>query len=139
MDSFRDYLRECMEGVPAINWDPTKLVLSDPMTRDDLNEHLSDITDEVVVHPAVTYEQVRQFLQAEGLHIPPVSLYATEFQDTDGEILLPLVSSENIEEIVYLYFVFAQDELQFSYDVLAEIATADELEGIWDEAEIDEQ
>jgi hypothetical protein len=131
MQDFRDYLKEQMEGVPATTWDPSTSTfwLNDPSDRDVVNDQLADITDHEIVHPEVVYEQVCLYLQNQGIELPAVTVHANEFLETDGELILPLVATD-AEEVVYLYFAWAQDETDFDYDVLAEIVTTEELEEI---------
>jgi hypothetical protein len=127
MQDFRNYLLEHMEGVPATTWDPSTICLDDPSDREAVNDELAEITDREIVHPEGVYEQVGQYLQTQGIDLPPVTVYVDAFLEIDGELILPLAAIGE-EEAAYLYFAWAQDETDFDYDVLAEIVTTEELE-----------
>lgn len=121
--SFKAYVKECMEGVPGAIWDPTTI------SHEVLNNELADITDEEVLHPELSYEQVCQYLESHGIDLPPASMYADDFVESDGEIILPLASPHS-SDLLYLYFAFALVDGGHHYDILAEIVTENELESI---------
>lgn len=134
MQPFHDYLKEQMEGVTVSSCGPLSICLDDPSDRDVVNDELADITDRDIVHPETVYEQVCQYLQTQGIDLPPVTVYADEFLEPGAEIILPLAAFDE-ENAVYLYFAFAQVETEKTYDnpymnylILAEIVTTNELE-----------
>lgn len=142
MQGFRQHLQECMEGeswLPAITGSEDAVNFLDPVQRDAANFVLSDLTDGEVLHPEVLYERVREVLMGLGYSIPPVSTRPELFGDTEGEEIFGMTRPQPPDspepEICYLYFAFAQDEIDFDYDVLAEIVTAQELEEILNETE----
>lgn len=129
MNGFRKHIQECMEGVPATTWDPNSIILSDAGDRIEINDVLAEITDQELMHPVMAYEQVSQALEAQGIQLPPAYAHADEFLETDGELVLPLVATDNESDLVFLYFVFSQND-DGTYDILAEIVTTEELEEI---------
>jgi hypothetical protein len=133
MQDFQLYLKECMDGVPATSWDPTTIDLLDIGKRDEINFTLSDMTNIPSLDPVITYEQVREVLARLGCELPLASSHAEEFSETDGELILPVIAS-GTQESMFLYFAFLQD-VDLTYDVLAEIVTTDELEEILNETE----
>lgn len=142
MQGFRQHMKECMEGeswLPAIVGSEGAVEFLDPNQRDAVNFILSDITDEEVLHPEITYERVRQVLSSLGYSIPAASARPELFGDTEGEEIFgmtrPLPPDSPEPEICYLYFAFAEDETDHDYDVLAEIVTEQELEDILNETE----
>lgn len=129
--SFKEYLKECMAGVPAVAWDPNTIYPINSGDLTELNWQLADMTDGEFANPVIAYEQVRQFLIPRGVELPQASFYYRELSDTDGELILPLVGLNNTE-MVYLYFAFTEDEDDHDYDILAEIVNTEELEEILD-------
>ena len=137
--SFKAYLQECIEGVPAHQWDPSYIQLLNAEQRTEINFLLADLTDGLLPNPTVAYMNVSDLLNEScGLELPPVSTHADTFADTDGEIILPLVCPLAITQgCVYLYFAFAENDDQLTYDVLAEIVTTDELGEILDAEDVE--
>lgn len=136
MYSFRQYLRECLDGeasLPATEGTNESVNFHDPVQREATNFILSDITDESG-SPIVVYERVRQVLMDMGYSIPPVSARPELFEGTDGEEVFgmtrPMPPDSPEPAWCYLYFAFAQDEAGLTYDILAEIVTSEELEEI---------
>lgn len=125
MEGFRKHLQECLEGVPAATWNPDTIG-----DRDEINFDLDDITLDETLHPEVVYEFVRQYLQTHGIELPPVSAHAADFLEDDGEIILPLVSENNM--LLYLYFAFSKMD-DATYDMFAELLTIEELEEVLDD------
>lgn len=138
MQPFREYLEEQMDGGPVTIWDPARLHLDDLNDRESVNDELAELTSGEILHPEVSYEQVCQYLEPQGVELPAVSAHANEFLETAGELFLPLVSMNDAAHAVYLYFAWAQDETDFDYDVLAEIMSAQELEELLNETPDDE-
>lgn len=122
MIDFRDYLRECMDGVPAIIGDSDAINMQRLEDRDSVNFVLSDITD-IESRPEVAYERVRGILQDIGYLIPPASSHTDLFMEDFGEAIIPLIQGVPATP-VFLYFAFCDQE------VLAEIVTEEELEDI---------
>ena len=132
--SFKEYLKECLEGgedsLPAVHGEPDVIDFSNPADRESVNSVLSDRTDGVMGDPAVVYEQIRGILMDVGYAIPPASAYAELLSDTDGEEVIGLgVTTHEDGGAHYLYFAFSQDE-DGDFEVLAEIVTEEELEEI---------
>ncbi len=134
MQDFQLYLKECMDGVPATSWDPESFHPTDVKERDEVNFVLSDLTDTPSLDPVITYERIRQVLLGLGCEVPLASSYAEEFSETEGELILPLVQTPE-QLVMFLYFAFLQNEDDLTYDILAEIVTATELEEILNETE----
>ena len=128
MIDFRDYLRECMDGVPAIIGDSDASNMRRLEDRDSVNFMLSDITD-IESRPEVAYERVRGILQDIGYLIPPASSHTDLFMEDFGEAIIPLIHGETTTP-VFLYFAFCDQE------VLAEIATESELMSIFEESDV---
>jgi len=124
MDSFRQHLQECLEGVPATTWDPSTIG-----DRNELNNDLDGITMAETQHPEVAYEEARQHLQTYGIELPPVAAHADDFLEEDGEIILPLVSED--ESLLYFYFAFSK--IDENYEIFGELLTVEELEEILDD------
>jgi len=123
-----------MEGVPVTTWDPQFIHLNVSSDRDALNDQLADLTDREILHPEVVYEQVCEYLETHGIQLPLATVHTDQFLETAGELILPLVA-EDAEEVLYLYFAFAQDETDYDYNVWAEIVTTDELEEMLSDSE----
>ena len=137
MQDFCDHVKECMEGVPATTWDPESSYLSDYGVRGELNDHLDDITD-YARHPAAEYEEVRVFLQGRNIELPPVSVYADEFLENDGEIIIPLVSTIEVPNLLFIYFAFTMNEVtDGEFEVFSEIVTQNELEEILSDEDVE--
>jgi hypothetical protein len=140
MNSFKQYLKECMEGeglLPTITGTDEAVDFFDPSQREATNFVLSDITDESQTYPAVVYEKVRSVLIGLGYSIPPVTDNPLLFGESEGEEIFgmtrPLPADSPEPDICYLYFAFCQVEDTTTYDVLAEIVTQEELEDILSE------
>lgn len=127
MIDFRDYLRECMDGVPAITGDSDAMDFQHTEDRDAVNFVLSDITDQEP-NPDHAYERVRGILHDIGYLIPPASSYAEMFLEGYGEAVIPLVHTS--QEPAFLYFAYASEDETENYEILAEIVTQEELEEI---------
>ncbi len=133
MQEFQVYIKECMDGVPAITGDPGAMDLQVQAIRDTVNFFLSDVTDTEIV-PERAYERVRGVLGDLRYMIPPASSHTDLFVDGHGEEIIPLVHRENAVP-VFLYFAYTSQDDTENYEILAEIVTTEELEEILNETE----
>lgn len=135
MVPFKTYLKECMEGVPAHEWDPDSIELLSSGDRLEINFLLDEAIDDLMPNPTVAYMRVADVLHEScGVELPDVSSHADTFASPDGELILPLVCPVT-QGCVYLYFAFMENDDHLTYEVFAEIVTTDELEEILDSGE----